>query len=95
MTDMPVVIFTYHLSHHQFLCICADFEELCDGVHEALVVEIAHLLDLTVMVPYPGVQLLHEALVGIGLVIVNGPDTHEQRKKRRTGLRQEGNSSKN
>ena len=60
-----------NLSYHQFLCICTDFEELCDGVHKALVMEIAHLLNLTVMVPYPGIQLFHEALVGVGLVIVN------------------------
>lgn len=67
-----------HLSHHEFLCISADFEELCNGIYKALVVEIAHLLNLTVMVSYPGIQLLHEALVGIGLVIVNRPDTDKQ-----------------
>ncbi|TNN28037.1 hypothetical protein EYF80_061816 [Liparis tanakae] len=57
----------------RLLGIGADFEELRDGVHEALVVEIAHLLNLAVVVPDPGIQLLHEALVGVGLVIVNGP----------------------
>ena len=61
------------LSYHQFLCISANFEQLCDGVHKALVVEIAHLLNLTVMIPYPGIQLFHEALVGVGLVIIDRP----------------------
>lgn len=33
--------------------------------------EIAHLLNLTVMVPYTGIQLFHETLVGVWLVIIN------------------------
>lgn len=78
--NCPVVILGV-ISYHQFLCINADFEELCDGIHKTLVVEIAHLLNLAIMVPYPGIQLFHEALVGIGLVIVYRPERHKQGEK--------------
>lgn len=63
------------ITYHKFFCISPDFEELCDSVDKPLVVKIAHLLNLTVMISYPGIQLLHEAHVGIWLVIVNGSGT--------------------
>lgn len=62
-------------SYHQLLRIGPDLQELCDGVHKALVVEVAHLLNLAVMVPYPGIELFHEPLVSVGLVIINRPET--------------------
>ena len=68
-------------THHELLCICADFEQLRYSVHEALMVKVAHLLDLTVVVSYPGIQLLHEALVGVGLVIVNWPGNSRERRQ--------------
>ena len=43
-------------------------------------VKVAHLLDLTVVVSYPGIQLLHEALMGIGLVIVNWSENQEEKR---------------
>lgn len=78
-----------HFSYHQLLCISTDFEELCDGIYKALVVEITHLLNLTVMIPYPGIQLFHEALVGIGLVIVNRPE----REKESDNTEEKGNKA--
>lgn len=87
-------------SYHQFLCISTDFKELCDSVHKALVMEIAHLLNLTVMVPYPGIQLFHETLVGIRLVIINRPERDKQVRKRelkeqkKTEVRQERENGK-
>lgn len=66
------------MAHHEFLGICSDFEQLCDGVHEALVVEVAHLLDLAVMVAYPGIQLLHKAFVCVRLVIVDRSERDRQ-----------------
>lgn len=38
-------------------------------------VEVAHLLDLAVMVSDSGVQFFHKALVCVRLVIVHGPKT--------------------
>lgn len=72
------------MTHHKLFRICSDFEELRNGIHEALVVEVAHLLDLAVMVAYPGIQLLHETLVGIRLVIVNRSEkkTKDTNKKK-------------
>ena len=58
-------------THHELLCIRTHFEQLGYSVHKALMVKVAHLLNLTVVVSYPGIQLLHEALVGVGLVIVH------------------------
>lgn len=57
--------------HLEFLGFPADLEQLGDGIHEALVVEVAHLLDLPVVVADPRLQLLHEAPVL--LPIVHGP----------------------
>lgn len=70
------------MAYHELLCIRSDLKQLSDGVHEALVVEVAHLLDLAVMVAYPGIQLLHEALVGVGLVIVDRSDKRERKRER-------------
>lgn len=57
--------------YHQLFSISPDFKELCDGIHKTLVMEIAHLFNLTVMVPYTSIQLFNEALVGVWLVIIN------------------------
>ncbi|KAK1875016.1 Exocyst complex component 6, partial [Dissostichus eleginoides] len=72
------------------LSVSADFQQLCDGVYEALVVEIAHLFNLTVMVPYPGIQLFHEALVGVGLVIVNRSERDTRDEETGAGNEEEG-----
>ena len=67
-------------THHELLCVCTDFEQLGYSVHKALMVKVAHLLDLTVVVSYSGIQLLHEALVGVGLVIINWPENNRVRR---------------
>lgn len=59
--------------------------------------EIAHLLNLTVMVPYPDIQLIHEALVGVWLVIINRPERDKQvriwelKEQKKREVRQEWN----
>lgn len=47
--------------------------------------EIAHLLNLPVMVPYPGIQLFHKPLVGIWLVIINRPEKKKSSDEKEVG----------
>ena len=49
-----------HTPHLEFVCLSADFEQLSDGVHEALEVVVTHPLNVPVMTPDPPVQLPHE-----------------------------------
>ncbi len=54
--------------HLQFLCFPSNFEQLGDGVDEPLEVMVTHLLDLSVMVPDPCIQLLHEEAMFLPVV---------------------------
>lgn len=54
--------------HLQLLRLPSYFEQLRDGVHEALEVMVAHLLDLAVVVTDPHVQLLHEGAMLVTVI---------------------------
>lgn len=56
------------MPHLEFLGFPPDLEQLSDGIHEALVVEVAHFLDLTVVVADPRLQFLHESPVLLPIV---------------------------
>lgn len=56
------------LSYLQLLRLPSHFEQLCDGVDEPLEVMVTHLLDLSVVVPDPSVQLLHEEAMFLTVV---------------------------
>lgn len=43
--------------------------------------EIAHLLNLPVVVPDPGIQLFHKPLVSVWLVIVNRPEKEKENRE--------------
>lgn len=58
-------------AHLQLLCFPSHFEQLRDGVHEPLEVMVTHLLNLSVMVPDPSIQLIHEE--AMLLAIINRP----------------------
>lgn len=66
----------------QLLRLSSHFQQLCDGVHEPLEVMVAHLLDLSVMVPDPSIQLLHEQ--AMLLTIVHRPEDEQEEKKEKT-----------
>lgn len=54
--------------HLQLLRLSSHFKQLCDGVHEALEVMVTHLLDLSVVVPDPCIQLVHEQAMFLPIV---------------------------
>lgn len=56
------------LPYLQFLRLSSYFEQLCDGVHEALEVMVAHLLNLSVVVPDACIQLVHEEAMFLAVV---------------------------
>lgn len=66
----------------QLLRLSSHFQQLRDGVHEPLEVMVAHLLDLSVMVPDPSIQLLHEQ--AMLLTIVHRPEDEQEEKKKKT-----------
>lgn len=56
------------ITYLQFLRLPSYFEQLCDGVHKPLEVMVTHLLDLSVVVSDPSVQLLHEEAMFLTVV---------------------------
>lgn len=56
------------VAHLEFLCFSTNFKQLCDGVHKALEVMVAHLLDLAVVIANPPLQLLHEEPMLLSIV---------------------------
>lgn len=63
-------------SYLQFLSFSSNFQQLCDGVHKALVMEVAHFLNLTIMVSDSCFQFLHETTVFFS--IINRPKKKTQ-----------------
>lgn len=59
----------------EFLRLPSHFEQLRDGVDEPLEVMVTHLLDLSVVVSDPRVQLLHEE--AMFLTVVHRPGRKE------------------
>lgn len=67
--------------HLEFLGFSAHFEQLSNGVHKALEVMVAHLLNFTVVVADPPFQFIHEE--SMFLSIINRPSRKKKRKKNR------------
>ncbi len=47
----------------ELLCDCADLEKLSNTIHGPLVVEVAHPLDVSVVLLDPRLKMLHEPLM--------------------------------
>lgn len=64
--------------HLEFLGFSAHFEQLSNGVHKALEVMVAHLLNFAVVVADPPFQFIHEE--SMFLSIINRPSRKNKDK---------------
>jgi len=55
-------------SYLQLLGFSSNFQQLCDGVHKALVMEVAHFLNLPIVVSDSCFQFFHETTVLLSIV---------------------------
>lgn len=56
------------LLYLELVCLRANLQQLPDGVNEALVVVVTHALNVSVMIPDPGVQSFHEFSMFISII---------------------------